>query len=90
MTKDDAKMFPIIASCSLLGLYIAFKYFNEKMVKELIFIYLLIASAVALASLLNMKFENFYSKELFSFSLTKRMILHLIILFHIISLLSKS
>ena len=72
MTKDDAKMFPIIASCSLLGLYVAFKYFNEKIVKELIFIYLLIASAVALASLLNMVFENSYSKELFSFSLTKR------------------
>lgn len=74
MTKDDAKMFPIIASASLFGLYIAFKYFNENVVKELIFIYLIIVSALALASCMNMYLENRFPSEVYHLSLTWRTI----------------
>ena len=41
MTKDDAKKFPIMASATLFSLYLVFKYFNETVVKEVIFVYLL-------------------------------------------------
>ena len=39
MTKDDAKKFPIMASATLFSLYLVFKYFNETVVKEVIFVY---------------------------------------------------
>lgn len=60
MNKKDAITFPLIASVALFGLYIAFKYFNENVVKMLIFIYLIIASCVAMAGCFNLVVENYF------------------------------
>ena len=60
MNKEDAMKFPLIASAALLGLYIAFKYFNENVVKMLIFIYLIIASCVSMAGCFNLVLENYF------------------------------
>ena len=71
MNKNDAAMFPIMASGALFSLYIAFKYFNENVVKELIFIYLMVVAAVAMAGVINMVLENYLADVVFSYSLTK-------------------
>lgn len=60
MNKNDAMTFPLIASAALFGLYIAFKYFNENVVKTLIFIYLIIASCVAMAGCINLFIEDYF------------------------------
>ena len=66
MNKDDAAMFPLMASGALFSLYIAFKYFNEAIVKELIFLYLVIVAGV-----INMVVENYLPEVMWSFALTK-------------------
>ena len=62
MNKDDAASFPFVASASLFSLYIAFKYFNEDVVKGLIFFYLVIVASMAMAGCLNMYLENKFSQ----------------------------
>lgn len=74
MTKDDAKMFPILASVSLLSLYLAFKYFNEDVVKQLVFIYLIFVSSATLAGCFNLVLENYFPKVVYTFKLTWRII----------------
>lgn len=71
MNKDDAAMFPLMASGALFSLYIAFKYFNEAIVKELIFLYLVIVAGVAMAGVINMVVENYLPEVMWSFALTK-------------------
>ena len=71
MNKNDAAMFPVMASGALFSLYIAFKYFNENVVKELIFIYLVVVAAAAMAGVINMVLENYWADVVFSYSLTK-------------------
>ncbi|KAF0691044.1 Aste57867_17656 [Aphanomyces stellatus] len=39
MTKEDAYMFPVIGSAMLLGLYVAFKYFDKELVNLLLTTY---------------------------------------------------
>ena len=60
MNKNDAMTFPLIASAALFGLYIAFKYFNENVVKTLIFFFFFIASCVAMAGCINLVLENYF------------------------------
>ena len=72
MNKDDAATFPIIASISLFSLYAAFKYFNEDVVKNLIFFYLTVVATLAVAGCINIFMENYYPALLFSFSNEKR------------------
>ena len=74
MSKNDAKMFPIIASGSLLSLYLAFKYFNEDVVKQLVFLYLVFVSSATLAGCFNLVLENHFPKVLYTFSMTWRRI----------------
>ena len=69
MNKNDAMVFPLIASGALLSLYIAFKYFNEDVVKQLIFLYLVIVSIFAMAGCFNIILENYFPKVLWSFRL---------------------
>ena len=71
MNKDDAAMFPIMASGALFSLYVAFKYFNEAIVKELIFVYLVIVSGIAMAGVINKVVENYMPEVVWSFALTK-------------------
>ena len=71
MNKDDAAMFPLMASGALFSLYIAFKYFNEAIVKELIFLYLVIVAGVVMAGVINMVVENYLPEVMWSFALTK-------------------
>ena len=72
MTKDDAKKFPIMASATLFSLYLVFKYFNETVVKEVIFVYLLIVSCCARAGCLNLVLENYLPRVLFHFQISWR------------------
>lgn len=65
MNKNDAASFPIIASASLFSLYIAFKYFNEDVVKGLIFFYLVIVASMSMAGCFNMYLENKFSQMVF-------------------------
>ena len=73
MTKDDAKKFPILASGTLLSLYLVFKFFDETVVKEVIFVYLLVVSCCAMAGCLNLVLENSLSRVLFHFQISWRM-----------------
>ena len=79
MSKNDAKMFPIIASGSLLSLYLAFKYFNEDVVKQLVFLYLVFVSSATIDGCFNLVLENHFPKVLYTFSMTWRRIQTLLI-----------
>lgn len=81
MNKDDAATFPFVASFALFSLYAAFKYFNEDVVKSLIFFYLTVVATLAVAGCINIFMENYYPAQLFSFSNEKR-------IFHSISSIS--
>lgn len=72
MNKNDAMTFPLIASAALFGLYIAFKLFNENVVKTLIFIYLIIASCVAMAGCINLFFENYFPIVIYQVNIKRR------------------
>lgn len=52
MTKKDAMMFPIIASCALFGLYIFFKIFSKEYINLLLTGYFFVLGVLALSHLL--------------------------------------
>lgn len=52
MTKKDAMMFPIIASCALFGLYIFFKIFSKEYINLLLTGYFFILGVLALSHLM--------------------------------------
>lgn len=52
MTKKDAMMFPIIASCALFGLYIFFKLFSKEYINLLLTGYFFVLGVLALSHLL--------------------------------------
>lgn len=47
MSKEDAKWFPILGSCSLFSLYLAFKYLNADMVNLVISFYFVTMGCMA-------------------------------------------
>jgi minor histocompatibility antigen H13 len=50
ITMDDAKKFPLLASCSLLGLYLAFKYLDEDKVNLFLNGYISLAGLFSMAN----------------------------------------
>ncbi|CAB3987405.1 Minor histocompatibility antigen H13 [Paramuricea clavata] len=52
MTHKDAMMFPLVASCALLGLYIVFKLFNKEYLNLLLALYFFVLGVLALTHLL--------------------------------------
>lgn len=52
MTKKDAMMFPIIASCALFGLYIFFKIFSKEYINLLLTGYFFVLGVLALSHLM--------------------------------------
>jgi len=52
MTKTDAMMFPIIASCALFGLYVFFKIFSKEYINYLLTGYFFVLGVLALAHLI--------------------------------------
>ncbi|CAO1373401.1 unnamed protein product [Diamesa hyperborea] len=52
MTKKDAMMFPVIASCALFGLYIFFKLFSKEYINLLLSGYFFVLGVLALSHLL--------------------------------------
>eukprot|EP00794_Sanderia_malayensis_P004914 gene4914-5561_t len=52
MSKKDAAMFPIIASCTLFGLYIVFKLFGREYINLLLAVYFFIIGVLCLTNLL--------------------------------------
>lgn len=59
MSSKDAALFPIIASASLFGLYIAYKYLSPVWVNTLISTYLQIGGIFACADILTPLFETY-------------------------------
>jgi len=53
MTRKDAMMFPIIASCALFGLYIFFQVFGKEYINLLLSFYFLVLGIFALAHMLS-------------------------------------
>ncbi|XP_013403402.1 minor histocompatibility antigen H13-like [Lingula anatina] len=53
MSSKDAAMFPIIASCTLLGLYIFFKIFSKEYINLLLTFYFFFLGVLALAHILS-------------------------------------
>lgn len=47
MTSKDAYMFPITASCVLMGLYVVFKYINERYIDFLIKCYIVLLGTIS-------------------------------------------
>ncbi|XP_065062006.1 minor histocompatibility antigen H13-like isoform X2 [Rhopilema esculentum] len=52
MSKKDAAMFPIIASCTLFGLYIFFKIFGKEYINHLLALYFFVLGVMCLANIL--------------------------------------
>jgi len=52
MSKKDAAMFPIIASCALFGLYIFFKLFSKEYINLLLALYFFVIGVVCVTNLL--------------------------------------
>lgn len=68
MSKKDAAMFPLIASCALLGLYIFFKIFSKEYINLLVTLYFFGLGVLALTHILSpfvSKFipENYQSQH---------------------------
>ncbi|XP_020620625.1 minor histocompatibility antigen H13-like [Orbicella faveolata] len=57
MTSKDAAMFPIIASCTLLGLYIFFKLFSKEYINLLLTVYFFGLGVLAVTHLLRPNVE---------------------------------
>lgn len=57
MTSKDAAMFPIIASCTLLGLYIFFKIFSKEYINLLLTLYFFGLGVLAVTHLLRPNVE---------------------------------
>merc|ERR1712013_95250 len=53
MSKKDAAMFPIIASCALFGLYIFFKLFSKEYINLLLSFYFLVLGIFALSHMMS-------------------------------------
>ena len=53
MTKKDAMMFPVIASCALFGLYIFFHIFSKEYINLLLSFYFLVLGIFALSHMLS-------------------------------------
>jgi len=53
MSKKDAAMFPIVASCALLGLYIFFKVFGKEYVNLLLTFYFFVIGVLCVTNLLS-------------------------------------
>ncbi|XP_065182967.1 minor histocompatibility antigen H13-like [Sycon ciliatum] len=62
ISTKDAMMFPVFASCALLGLYIVFKALGEQYVNWLLNIYIFIFSSLALSRALNVILRPILSK----------------------------
>jgi len=52
MSKKDAAMFPIIASCALFGLYIFFKLFSKEYINLLLALYFFVIGVICVTNLL--------------------------------------
>jgi minor histocompatibility antigen H13 len=52
MTKKDAAIFPIMASCALVGLYVVFKLFSKEYINLLLTGYFFFLGVLALTHLL--------------------------------------
>jgi len=52
MSKKDAAMFPIIASCALFGLYIFFKLFSKEYINLLLALYFFVIGVICVSNLL--------------------------------------
>jgi len=52
MSKRDAAMFPIIASCALFGLYIFFKIFSKEYINLLLALYFFVIGVICVTNLL--------------------------------------
>ena len=53
MTKKDAMMFPVIASCALFGLYIFFHIFSKEYINLLLSFYFLVLGIFALSHMMS-------------------------------------
>ncbi|XP_031549797.1 minor histocompatibility antigen H13-like isoform X2 [Actinia tenebrosa] len=75
MTPKDAAMFPIIASCTLLGLYIFFKIFSKEYVNLLLTLYFFVLGVLALTHLIRPTIElllpSFFPNQVYTFDLTE-------------------
>ncbi|KJE88500.1 hypothetical protein CAOG_008391 [Capsaspora owczarzaki ATCC 30864] len=58
MTSHDAKMFPIIASCMLFGLYVVFKLFSPELVNFVLTGYFMLLGVFALAKTIRQSVEH--------------------------------
>jgi len=61
MKAKDAYMFPVIAGCFLVGLYLLFKFINKEYVNLLLNIYFLAFGFFALVATLHVLIESVYS-----------------------------
>lgn len=52
MSKKDAAMFPIIASCALFGLYVFFKIFSKEYINLLLALYFFVIGVICVSNLL--------------------------------------
>lgn len=52
MSKKDAAMFPIIASCALFGLYVFFKIFSKEYINLLLALYFFVIGVICVTNLL--------------------------------------
>uniref|UniRef100_A0A2L2Y1X7 Minor histocompatibility antigen H13 n=1 Tax=Parasteatoda tepidariorum TaxID=114398 RepID=A0A2L2Y1X7_PARTP len=62
MSKKDAAMFPLIASCALLGLYIFFKIFSKEYINLLVTMYFFSLGVLALTHILSPLISKFLPK----------------------------
>ena len=53
MTRKDAMMFPVIASCALFGLYIFFHIFSKEYINLLLSFYFLVLGIFALSHMMS-------------------------------------
>eukprot|EP00475_Leptophrys_vorax_P036670 TRINITY_DN6236_c0_g1_i1.p2 TRINITY_DN6236_c0_g1~~TRINITY_DN6236_c0_g1_i1.p2 ORF type:complete len:420 (+),score=128.64 TRINITY_DN6236_c0_g1_i1:89-1348(+) len=63
MKKKDVYMFPIIASCSLFGLYLLFKFLPKEYINFVMKIYFSFIGAFVIGSTLAQAFKTFISKD---------------------------
>jgi len=73
MSSKDAYMFPVIGSCVLFGLYLAFQFFSKEYVNLLLTAYFLVFSISALTATLSSAFSSLLridQKNNFKFSLS--------------------
>lgn len=64
MTSKDAYMFPITASCVLMGLYVVFKYINQKYIDILITCYIILLGTISSGLTIQRFIKPFFPKVL--------------------------